>query len=320
MDTEKVNIWLDCDVGNDDAMALILALFHPKSNLLGISTCFGNTSLENCTNNTIRLLSSLGRTDVPVYKGAEFSLKSTRATTKMHGTQGLYSVDKLISSFKPIEDMDLYDLIKQTAGDQEFVIVITGPQTNIAKLLRDHEDIIPQIQEIVFMGGTSGFGNVTPSSEYNIYSDPEAAQFVIDTCKQHSLKLVMISLDLTYTCQLLEPLQQRIKSINTKFSDWCLEMLQEYQAAYKAQEFDYPPIHDPVAVFYALHPEMYVIKPVYCAVDCESKLCYGRTVIDKQGILGQEPTLQFARKVVVDQFWNQMIEAIQVAAKNSKIE
>ncbi|CAD8162034.1 unnamed protein product [Paramecium pentaurelia] len=320
MDINKVNIWLDCDVGNDDAMAVILSLFHPRSNLLGISTCFGNTSLENCTDNTIRLLSSVGRTDVPVYKGAEFSLKSTRATTKMHGSQGLYAADRLISSFKPLENIELYDLIKQTAKDQEFVIVITGPQTNIAKLLKDHEDIIPQIQQIVFMGGTSGFGNVTPNSEYNIYSDPEAAQFVIDTCRQHSLKLVMISLDLTYTCQLLEPLQQRIKNINSKFSDWCLEMLQEYQAAYKAQEFEYPPIHDPVAVFYALHPELYVIKPVYCAVECDSKLCYGRTVVDKQDVYGFEPTLLFARKVIVDEFWNQMIEAIKLAAKNSKIE
>ncbi|CAD8133397.1 unnamed protein product [Paramecium octaurelia] len=320
MEVEKVNIWLDCDVGNDDAMAIILALFHPKSNLMGISTCFGNTCLENCTINTIRILSSVGRSDVPVFKGAECSLKSVRATTKMHGNQGLYAADKLIQSFEPMQNIPLYDLIKKSAGEQKFVIVITGPQTNIAILLRDHPEIIPQIQEIVFMGGASGFGNATPNSEYNIYSDPEAAQFVIDTCKQHQLKLVMIALDLTYTCQLVESLQQRIKAINSKFSDWCLEMLQEFQAAYKAQEFDYPPIHDPVAVFYALHPELYITKPLFVAVDCESKLCYGRTVVDKQGVLGLEPTLEFGRKVLVEEFWNQMIEAIRLAAKNSKLE
>ncbi len=85
METEKINIWLDCDVGNDDAMAIILAAYHPKSNLLGISTCFGNTCLENCTINTLKVLSTMGCDHIPVFKGAEFSLKSTRATTKMHG-------------------------------------------------------------------------------------------------------------------------------------------------------------------------------------------------------------------------------------------
>jgi len=81
MDKGKTNIWLDCDVGNDDSMAIILAAYHPKSNLLGISTCFGNTSLENCTNNTLRVLSTMSCDNIPVFKGAEFSLKSTRATT-----------------------------------------------------------------------------------------------------------------------------------------------------------------------------------------------------------------------------------------------
>ncbi|CAD8139435.1 unnamed protein product [Paramecium pentaurelia] len=320
MELEKVNIWLDCDVGNDDAMAIILALFHPKSNLLGVSTCFGNTCLENCTANTIRILSSVGRSDVPVFRGADCSLRSVKASAEVHGKLGLFGAEKLIQTFEPVQNISLNDLIKKTAGEQKFVIIVTGPQTNIAILLRDHPELIPQISEIIFMGGTSGFGNATPNSEYNIYSDPEAAQFVIDTCKKHKLKLVMIALDLTYTCLLVEPIQQKIQDINTKFSDWCLEMLKEFQAAYKAEEFDFPPIHDPVAVFYALQPELYTTKPLFVAVDCESKLCYGRTVVDKHGILGKEPTLQFARRVVVEEFWNQMIEAIKIASKNSKIE
>ncbi|CAD8060926.1 unnamed protein product [Paramecium sonneborni] len=320
MEIDKVNIWLDCDVGNDDAMAIILGLFDPKSNLLGISSCFGNTSLENCTNNTLRILSSVGRSDIPVFKGAESSLKSVRVTTTAHGKQGLFEADRLIKTFEPVQNISLYDLMKKTAGDRKFVIVITGPQTNIAILLRDHPDIIPQIQEIIFMGGTSGFGNATPNAEYNIYSDPEAAQYVIDTCKKHKLKLVMIALDLTYTCLVVEEQQKRIKEINTKFTDWCLEMLKEFQEAYKAEEFDYPPLHDPVALFYALHPELYVTKSIFVTVECESKLCYGRTVVDKHGILELEPTLEFCRSVNVEEFWNHMIEAVKQAAKNSKIE
>lgn len=89
-----MNIWLDCDVGNDDAMAIILALFDPKSNLLGISACFGNTryfnlnihiSIENSTSNTLRVISTVGKTEIPVFKGSESSLKSVRIHTDAHG-------------------------------------------------------------------------------------------------------------------------------------------------------------------------------------------------------------------------------------------
>ena len=75
-----------------------------------------------------------------------------------------------------------------------------------------------------------------------------------------------------------------------------------------------------IALFYALHPELYETKKIFVAVECESKLCYGRTVVDKHGTLALEPTIEFCRKVNVEEFWNQMIDAIKLAAKNSKIE
>ncbi|CAK1355620.1 Uridine nucleosidase [Cercospora beticola] len=224
-----VPLWLDCDTGHDDALAILLSAQHPSINLLGISTIHGNASLNNTTYNTRAILKAIGREDVPVYIGASKPFcRTPAAAADIHGESGLDGTTCLPVPTVPARtDLTAVDamyqaLIAQPAGTA--YVVATGACTNIALLFAVYPDLAEHIAGLSIMGGAIGGGfsdapmgivhgkedrpgNWTPFAEFNIYIDPESASSIFSN-EILSKKTTLIPLDLTHQFLATEDVQQ----------------------------------------------------------------------------------------------------------------
>ncbi|KAJ1815486.1 Uridine nucleosidase 1 [Coemansia sp. RSA 2599] len=199
---QQIPVWLDCDVGHDDAMALILAAYHPGIKLLGVSSVSGNASIENTTANAIRVIQAAGIKGVKVYRGAAKPLtKQTVHASNIHGESGLDG-----TSLLPPPDYKTYlgsgtnavNAMHQAimGSDAPVSIAAVGPLTNIALLVSVYPEVIPRIKTLSIMGGAVRGGNVSDAAEFNIYCDPEAAHIVVHSGIEH---IALVPLDVTHT-------------------------------------------------------------------------------------------------------------------------
>ena len=199
-------IILDCDPGHDDAIALLLALASPEVELLGVTTVAGNQTLEKTTANAIRVLDHVGRTDIPVARGASRPLvRELHVAADVHGTTGLDG-PTLPPPSRPAAGAHAIDWIAETVRThpQPVTLVATGPLTNVALFLARYPELAGRLDRVVLMGGAIGQGNVTPAAEFNLWADPEAASRVFQT----DLHLTMVGLDVTHQA-LLTPSHAR---------------------------------------------------------------------------------------------------------------
>src|SRR5579871_3390517 len=167
---------IDCDPGHDDAIALILASALPQLELRGITTVAGNSTVEHTTDNALRV-ASLAGIDAPVAAGASRPLHGELVpAADIHGTTGLDGVElpgPTVKADRRTAVELIMDVLREATDP--VTIIALGPLTNIATLLRDRHVQVGKLREIVFMGGSTEKGNVTPAAEFNIYTDPEAA-------------------------------------------------------------------------------------------------------------------------------------------------
>ena len=169
---------IDCDPGHDDAMALLLALASPELVLAAVTTVAGNQTLEKVTANAIRVLDVAGAHAIPVAAGADRALvHAARVGREVHGETGLDGPELLAPSRAP-EPLHAVELLARLLRERPHTLVGIGPLTNIALLLATHPELAGRIERIVLMGGAVGLGNVTPSAEFNVWADPEAARRV----------------------------------------------------------------------------------------------------------------------------------------------
>ena len=188
-----MNAIIDADTGTDDAIALIMAVNSPELNIDSVTTVAGNTRLVHTTRNTIRLLSYLGRPDVPISKGADRPLRvKSRFADHYHGPGGM-TTRLPTTDRKPIQARapeHILRSVNQAGGDLD--IIALGPLTNIARALQRGPDAMSQVRRIYVMGGAVEVpGNVTPSAEFNIYADPHAASIVFDS----GIDITLVGLD-----------------------------------------------------------------------------------------------------------------------------
>ncbi|KAM3418898.1 hypothetical protein BST61_g4857 [Cercospora zeina] len=226
-----IPLWLDCDTGHDDALAILLSAQHPCIKLLGISTIYGNASLSNTTYNTRAILEAINREDVPVYIGASKPFcRVAAAAADIHGESGLDGTTCLPVPTVPARtDLAAVEamyqaLISQPTGTP--YLVATGACTNIALLFAVHPELAEHIGGLSIMGGAIGggfsdapmgivhgegerFGNWTPFAEFNIYIDPESASSIFSN-EILSKKTTLIPLDLTHQFLATEEVQQGI--------------------------------------------------------------------------------------------------------------
>jgi inosine-uridine nucleoside N-ribohydrolase len=190
-----IPVLIDCDPGQDDALALLLALASPELDVLGISAVAGNQTLDKTTANALRVLELAGRSDIPVAAGADRPLVGDLVVAAdAHGESGLDGVDLPPASKGPVADHAKDFLAAQTAAsDQPVTLVALGPLTNVALLLEAHPEAAAKVEHIVLMGGAIHEGNQTASAEFNIWIDPEAAARVFES----GLDVTMVGLDVT---------------------------------------------------------------------------------------------------------------------------
>ena len=202
---------LDCDPGHDDAIALILALASPELKVLAVTTSAGNQTPDKTLNNALRILTLLGRDDIPVAAGANKPLaRELIIADNVHGESGLDGPKLPDPGFAPVAMTALELMAKCLRESPEPVTLVpTGPLTNIALLLAAHRELKSKIARIVLMGGAAGAGNWTPAAEFNIYVDPEAADMVFKS----GLPITMCGLDVTHEAQVMDEDIERVRAI-----------------------------------------------------------------------------------------------------------
>lgn len=274
-------IILDCDPGQDDAVALLLALAHPEQlEILGITAVAGNVPLP-LTQRNARIMCEIAGRPVPVYAGCEKPLHRELVTAEeVHGRTGIDGIE-IFEPSQPVNQQHAVDFIIESllaSGPASVSLVPMGPLTNIAKAISTEPRILRSISEIVLMGGAlREGGNATPSAEFNMLVDPEAA----DTVLRCGRPLVVMSLDVTHQVLATPERIQRIKDTGNAVCDAVAAML-EYFNRFDTNKYGWPgaPLHDPCTVAYLLQPELFAGKPCNVSIETQSPLTLGHTAVD----------------------------------------
>ena len=315
-------IIMDCDPGIDDAVAMCLAAAYPeKFTFLGITTVAGNQTIEKVTENALRLSSFWG-IHAPVAKGAPVPVvREPLTASEIHGANGMGGVELPVSGEQAQEHAVLFlkQLLDALADGEKATLVPTGPLTNIALLLRVFPETADKIEEIVLMGGAACGGNITPTAEFNIYEDPEAAAMVFDS----GLPIVMCGLDATGKCGLDRAAAAALAESAEPASRTIGAMVQFYLTgeAYGGQPM--ASIHDAVPFMYMLHPELFAKQKMHVRVDCSEGLNRGMTVCDARARMkNAASTVQSPVTVLTDAdgaaFQQYLLEAIRIMDERLK--
>ena len=299
-------IVLDCDPGHDDAIALLLALASPELDLLGVTTTYGNQTLEKTTTNALRVLELIGRGDVPVAAGADRPLeRELVVAARVHGESGLDGPALPEASGAPTsEDAVAFIAERLDAAAASVTIVATGPLTNVARYLATHGS--NGIDRIVLMGGAIAEGNFTPAAEFNIWCDPEAAAAVFAS----GLDVTMLGLDVTHQALLGPAVEQRLRAagrIGSFVADLNVFFTRYHRETYG---WEGAPIHDAVAVTHLLRPVLIETRHRNVRVELESELCRGRTVVDLWRRTEHAPNAHVGVRLDADGFFELLVERI----------
>jgi inosine-uridine nucleoside N-ribohydrolase len=288
------SIVIDCDPGHDDAIAILLALASPELELRGVTTVSGNQTLEKTTANALRVLEFAGRGDVPVAAGADRPLvREQFVAAYVHGESGLDGPDLPPQQGSTVAQHAVEFLAEHAAGA---TLVAVGPLTNVALLLALHPRARPE--RIVIMGGAIAEGNVTPAAEFNIWADPEAARRVFES----GIELTMIGLDVTHKALMTRAHAERLRAsgrVGTMVAELFDFFAQFHLRQYGTED---SPIHDAVAVAHVLDPTLVETKHRHAAVETESELCRGRTVVDVWQRTANEPNTHVGVGIDGDRF------------------
>jgi inosine-uridine nucleoside N-ribohydrolase len=273
-----IPVLIDCDPGQDDAIALLLALASPELEVVGVTTVAGNQTVDKTTVNALKVLELAGRSDIPVARGADRPLVGDLVVADdAHGATGLDGPDLPPPTREPVAGHAV-DFLADKLGSAErpLVLVAIGPLTNVALLLASYPETAGKIERIVLMGGAIGAGNQTASAEFNIWTDPEAAFRVFGS----GLDLTMIGLDVTNKAVLTAEDAAHLRG-SGPVGEAVAAMLDFYIGFYTGfYEHGGAPIHDAVAVAQVLRPELVTTLDRHVAIECGAGVCRGRTVVD----------------------------------------
>ena len=311
-----IPVLIDCDPGQDDALALLLALASPELDVLGVTTVAGNQTVDKTTANALRVLELAGRTDIRVAKGAPGPLKGELVVAAdAHGETGLDGVDLPPPRTEPVEE-HAFDFLARRLEEsgQPVTLVPLGPLTNVALLLEAHPDAAAGFERIVLMGGAFREGNQTPSAEFNIWIDPEAAARVFAS----GIDLTMVGLDVTNKAVLTGADADSLRG-SGPVGDAAAAMLDFYLGFYdEAYEHGGAPIHDALAVAHVLRPDLLTVEDRHVEIDDTDGPCRGRTIVDmRKRTMGPEPNAHVAIDVDVEGFRALLLERLRAFSPTS---
>lgn len=305
-------IIIDCDPGQDDAVALLLAFASPAElELLGITTVGGNVPLELTHRNARMMCDLAGKRDVPVYAGcAEPMRRPLQTAEAIHGQTGINGID-VFEPETPLQSGHAVDFIIRTlldAEDASVTLVPTGPLTNIATAIGREPEILPKIELIVLMGGAMREGgNRTPSAEFNILVDPEAADIVLRCGRP----ITQMGLDVTHQVLSTRDRVERIKALDNPVADATAGMLSFFDRfdtkKYKSKG---APLHDPCTVAWLLRPELFEGKDCNISVETQSDLTLGHTAVDFWHVTDRPINVHWVYGVDADGFYDLLLERL----------
>ncbi|MCC1482117.1 nucleoside hydrolase [Roseibaca sp. Y0-43] len=304
-------IIIDTDPGQDDAVAILLALASPELEVLGITCVAGNVPLALTHVNARKVCELARRADLPVYAGCDAPMERKLVTAEhVHGKTGLDGVD-LPAPAMPLAKGHAVDFLIDTLRREPagtVTLVPIGPLTNIATAMERAPDIIPRIGQIVLMGGAYfEVGNITPAAEFNIYVDPEAAKIVFGA----GVDLVVMPLDVTHKALVTAPrvaafraLPGRVGPAVASWTDFFERFDKEKYGSAGA------PLHDPCTIAYLVAPDLFSGRHINVEIETTSELTLGMTVADWWRVSGRAPNATFIGDVDADGFFALLTERL----------
>lgn len=321
-------VFLDCDPGIDDALAIAFACGHPGLDLCGVSTVAGNVGLDQTTANALSVLEFVGCPEVPVAAGSPRPLLRPPIEARhVHGDSGLGAARLAPARARP-RDGHAADLIGRTASASpgEVTLVATGPLTNIALAVRQYPQLVRQVAGFVIMGGSAARGNVTPAAEFNIACDPEAAAIVFSAGWQ----VTMVGLDVTLQVRATAAVQERMRALGRLGAALLLPVLSGYRGDDSVSAYPVPgawepggppraahgaeggppgpPVHDVCALALVAEPGLFGCQPARVDVETAGALTSGMTVTDFRAGAGERNAL-VATSVDLPGFWDLVLSA-----------
>jgi purine nucleosidase len=297
-------IIIDTDPGQDDAVAILLALASPELEVVGIAAVAGNVPLSFTETNALKICELAGKTETKVYSGAVRPLLRPLVTAEhVHGKTGLDGPDLPEPTMK-LQDGHAVDFLVETLMAEEsgsITLCALGPLTNIALALIREPRIAPRIRELVLMGGAYfEVGNITPTAEFNIHVDPHAADVVF----RSGVPIVMMPLDVTHKALTSSARVAAFRKLGNKAGEAVAEML-GFSERFDKEKYagDGAPLHDPCVIAYLIQPELFSGRECNVEIEIGSELTMGMSVVDWWGVTDRRKNAMVMGDVDDDAFF-----------------
>jgi len=308
----RQRIIIDCDPGQDDAVALFLAMASSDElEILGITAVAGNVPLE-LTQRNVRLMCDIaGHSDIPVFAGCDRPMVRDLLTAeKVHGKTGIDGIE-IVDPQTPLQEQHAVDFIVETlraAEDESVTLVPTGPLTNIGTVIDRAPDLLPKIRQLVIMGGAMREGgNYSPSAEFNILVDPHAADIVFSCGRP----ITSMGLDVTHQVLSTRARVERIRQLGNPVAAATAGMLGFFERHdSKKYGVEGAPLHDPCTIAWLLAPELFEGKFCNLSVETQSELTMGHTAIDFWHVTDRPHNVNWIYSVDADGFYDLLTERL----------
>ena len=305
-------IIIDTDPGQDDAVAILLALASPDEiEVLGLTCVAGNVPLELTSKNARIVCELAGKVDVPVHAGCDRPLGRELVTAEhVHGKTGLDGPD-LPDPTMPLAEGHAVDFIIETLESHASGTVTLcplGPLTNIATALKKAPHIAGKVQEIVLMGGAYfEVGNITPTAEFNIYVDPQAADIVFKS----GIPLTVMPLDVTHKALVTKARNDAFRALGTPVGVAVAQMTDFFERFDKEKYGSAgAPLHDPCVTAYLVDPTLFSGRHINVEIETTSELTLGMTVADWWRVTDRAPNATFMGDIDAEGFYDLLAERL----------
>lgn len=302
-------IIIDCDPGHDDVFTIWLAAANPNIDLRGITTVAGNGTIEHTTHNALVACTVAGISDVPVARGAAAPLVQKLTPAEwIHGANALGGPE-LPTPTVELDHRDAVTLIRDIimASDESITLVPTGPLTNIAQFVQAYPELLGSVERIVWMGGSTGRGNVSAYAEFNAWTDPEA----IDVVLKSGVDFTMVGLNISHQALITRAVRDRIGALGTETAVFGKELLEFFCSTYDAFEgMPDGPLHDPITVAMIADPRVATTVRTRIDVELIGVETRGSTAVDLLDIFKRPVNATVAVDLDVDRFWDLIADAV----------
>jgi purine nucleosidase len=314
----KRPIIIDTDPGQDDAIAIMLAVASPDElDIRGIVAVAGNIELAHTEENArkiCQLADPKNRLDLRVYAGcAEPLRRKLKTSDGFHGSDGLGGLT-LPAPNLPLQPQNGVDFLIESLRNAEppgITICALGPLTNIAAAFERDPKIARRVRELVMMGGTHfAGGNATPAAEFNVFVDPEAAKIALGQLTTAGVPITMMPLDVTHKALSTPQRIARFWASGNACGNAAADLLTATKYKLENRGWAGPPLHDPCVIAYLLNPELFTGRKVNVEVSIDDPLTVGMTVVDWWGVTDRPANADFMGEIDADGYYRLLTERI----------